>query len=63
MRYPNGGANTTGNSAEFDADIANRCISMSREIEIVDDFSSNFRFNTGELTIERFKEIYEAENI
>jgi hypothetical protein len=63
MRYPNGGAYTTGNSEEFDEDIANRCISMSREIDIIDDFSDRFQFNIEKNTTERFKEIYETENI
>lgn len=64
MIYRNGGANTNGNSSEFDEGIANRCISMSREIEIIDDFSDRFPSNIIEkLTIEEFKEIYETENI
>lgn len=63
MRYPNGGANTMGNSAEFDEGIANRCIRMSEEIDIIDDFLDRFQFNIGKLTIEKFKEIYETENI
>jgi hypothetical protein len=63
MRYPSDGANTLGNSEEFDEGIAKRCIHMSKEIDIIDDFSDRFQFNIKDLTIEKFKEIYETENI
>ena len=44
---------------------SDRAIDKLKDVERsrLNDFSSNFQFNTGELTIEKFKEIYETENI
>lgn len=61
--YSRGYADSKGCSLNFDKDVANRFIKMSKEIDITDDFSSVFLKRFSECTIKEIKDIYKNETL